>query len=117
MILVIGGQAAGKRTFVKKELGLGDDAIAVAVLDDKPVLADLHELVRRYDDDETLYAALLNKKAVLTNEVGAGIVPIDPAERLWRDKVGRLTARLAARADKVVRVCCGIPLVIKDKAK
>jgi adenosyl cobinamide kinase/adenosyl cobinamide phosphate guanylyltransferase len=114
MILVIGGFAAGKREFVKSEYGYTDGELADAVLDDRPVLSALHNWVRESDaEDGALFAALLQKAVVICDEVGCGVVPIDPAERKWRDDVGRLCARLAARADKVVRVVCGVPVVIK----
>ena len=49
-----------------------------------------------------------------SDEVGCGVTPVDPRQRLAREQTGRLCAALAARAQKVVRVCCGIPTVIKE---
>ena len=112
MMLVVGGAGSGKRDYVKRRLGCADEDIAPAVLDDKPVFADLHRYVREKGArDADLVPALLRKKAVICNEVGCGVVPMDAAERAWRDDVGRLCAVLAARADTVVRLCCGIPQV------
>ena len=52
--------------------------------------------------------------AVITlTEVGGGVVPTDPAQRAAREAAGRLGCLLAARADTVVRVFCGLPLVLK----
>jgi adenosyl cobinamide kinase/adenosyl cobinamide phosphate guanylyltransferase len=114
MILVVGGFAAGKREFIKSEYGYGDGDIADAVLDDRPVLSALHNWARENSaEDGALFERLLQKDVVICDEVGCGVVPIDPAERKWRDDVGRLCARLAARADRVVRVVCGVPTVIK----
>lgn len=45
----------------------------------------------------------------VTNEVGSGVVPATASGRLFRDELGRLNARLAAHADAVVLVTCGIP--------
>lgn len=113
MILIVGGQGAGKRRHVK-ELGYSEEDIAEAVLDDRPVLADLHLLLlERCEVDDALLTCLSGKEVVLCNEVGCGVVPVDPVERAWRDRVGRVSALLAARADRVVRLCCGIPLYLK----
>lgn len=49
----------------------------------------------------------------VTNEVGSGIVPESPESRLYRDLVGRCNQLIAAQADEVVLVSCGIPLIIK----
>lgn len=49
----------------------------------------------------------------VTNEVGMGIVPDNPAARLYRDLVGRCNRMVAAAADEVVLVSCGIPLRLK----
>jgi adenosylcobinamide kinase/adenosylcobinamide-phosphate guanylyltransferase len=49
----------------------------------------------------------------VTNEVGMGIVPDNPAARLYRDLVGRCNRLLAAAANEVYLVSCGIPLRLK----
>jgi adenosylcobinamide kinase / adenosylcobinamide-phosphate guanylyltransferase len=49
----------------------------------------------------------------VTNEVGMGIVPADGVSRLYRDLVGRCNQTIAAEADQVTFVCCGIPLHVK----
>jgi len=50
---------------------------------------------------------------LVTNEVGLGIVPDNPLVRRYRDLVGRCNQVIAALADQVVLVTCGIPLQIK----
>ena len=55
----------------------------------------------------------LPQEYVLCREVGAGIVPIDPMERRWREETGRLCCKLAERAGGVVRLWCGIPQWLK----
>lgn len=50
---------------------------------------------------------------VVTNEIGTGIVPADPATRAFRDLTGRVNQRVAAVADRVVLMVCGLPLVVK----
>ena len=50
---------------------------------------------------------------LVTNEVGQGIVPDNPLIRRYRDLVGRCNQVIAACADQVFLVSCGIPLRIK----
>ena len=50
---------------------------------------------------------------LVANEVGLGVVPDNPMARAFRDHAGRLNQALAARADRVVLVTAGIPLVLK----
>jgi adenosylcobinamide kinase / adenosylcobinamide-phosphate guanylyltransferase len=51
----------------------------------------------------------------VTNEVGLGIVPDNPQARCYRDLIGRANQTIAARADTVTLVCCGIPLHLKER--
>jgi adenosylcobinamide kinase / adenosylcobinamide-phosphate guanylyltransferase len=50
----------------------------------------------------------------VTNEVGLGVVPENAMARRYRDLVGRANQVIAARADRVTLVCCGIPLHLKE---
>ncbi len=50
---------------------------------------------------------------LVTNEVGYGIVPADPLSRTYRDWLGRLNQRIAARAERVTLVVAGIPVAVK----
>lgn len=50
---------------------------------------------------------------LVTNEVGTGIVPMDPVGRRFRDLVGRCNQVLAREADLVVLTVCGLPMVLK----
>lgn len=50
---------------------------------------------------------------IICNEIGCGIVPLDKTERLYRELTGRILVKLASKAEKVVRITCGIPQRIK----
>ena len=50
---------------------------------------------------------------VVTNETGLGIVPENALARRFREAQGRLNIALAAKADCVVMVAAGLPMVLK----
>lgn len=57
----------------------------------------VEELIRKYPDC-----------IVICDEVGNGIVPEKPGEREYRERLGRILIKLAAKAERVERVLCGI---------
>jgi len=117
MILVIGGASSGKLDYVKS-LGYSREDIADGVLDGRKVVYNLQNIVfRNPDDAPKLLDALLTKEVVVCNEVGGGIIPLQRGDREAREATGRLCIRLARDADRVVRLVCGIPMVIKEKQK
>ena len=54
---------------------------------------------------------------LVTDEIGYGIVPMDPFLREVRETTGRICTELAKDAKSVIRVVCGIPTVIKSQVK
>ncbi|MDR2350228.1 MAG: bifunctional adenosylcobinamide kinase/adenosylcobinamide-phosphate guanylyltransferase [Deltaproteobacteria bacterium] len=66
----------------------------------------VEELVRAFGD----YGG---PSILVSNELGSGIVPMDPAARLYRDAVGLAHQRLAQSAKDVWFVVAGIPLKLK----
>ena len=107
MILITGGAYQGKGEFAKS-LGIGTDKI----------LFDAHlrirELLEKGGDIKKEFEELLSGvEAVICDAIGMGIVPIDAAEREWREIVGRLMCDTAQKADTVYRLVCGIPIKLK----
>ena len=51
----------------------------------------------------------------VTNEVGLGVVPENAQARRYRDLVGRANQLIAAAADTVTLMSCGIPLPLKEE--
>lgn len=50
---------------------------------------------------------------IVTNEVGWGIVPENSMARLFRDLIGRSNQIIAAAADRVFLLACGLPVALK----
>ena len=117
MILIVGGMSSGKKTYAISELGYNDEDISDGVVNDKPVVYNLQEVVKSQDADnsDSLIDTLLTKEVVICNEMGAGIIPAASEDRKWRENTGRLCVLLAKEATQVIRMTCGIPNIIKRK--
>ncbi|MDP3001158.1 MAG: bifunctional adenosylcobinamide kinase/adenosylcobinamide-phosphate guanylyltransferase [Bryobacterales bacterium] len=63
--------------------------------------------------DRIAAAATTRRVILVSNEVGAGIVPENPVGRLFRDLQGLVNQRAAVAADRVFHTVAGIPLRIK----
>lgn len=112
MKLVVGGVASGKRSYIEG-LGFAPGDFETGSIGASPVHYGLEELLRQGPLDDHAIDALCTKEAVACLEVGSGVVPVDAEERVWRERVGRTCSVLAARADQVVRMVCGIPVELK----
>ena len=109
MIFIFGPLWSGKCAAAKTILRCGD-----AELFHRAVW-DVQELVRERTDLDALADELSRREVVIATEVGGGIVPVETAEREARERAGRLNCLLSARADTVIRVFCGIPMVLKGE--
>ena len=109
MIFVTGPLFSGKRTFVKSLFGWDEEELR------RSAVLDAQDLAAAETDLAALADRLAACPAVLAAETGGGVVPLDPAQREARERAGRLGCLLAERADTVVRMCCGLPEVLKGK--
>ena len=114
MILIIGGAGQGKLDYVLQKTGYGPAQVARTPEEarTRPVFAGLE------DWPELDEAALLEANPdviLICDEVGCGVVPVEPAQRARREAVGRLCCRLAERAARVERIFCGLPMVLKGE--
>lgn len=129
MKLIIGGAWQGKQAYVKEVLGIKEE-----ILDGKTCsmeecckaacVRNYHLFVKRMLEqgedplERTAYLAEKNPKVVvIINEIGAGIIPLEREERIWREWAGRTGCYLAEQSELVVRIQCGLPVIIKDKTK
>ena len=131
MILIIGGFAQGKLHYVKQRYARCEDGRKVAVLDGtlelpaetgalQVIVNHLHryirEQLRQGTDPEAMIANFYKEYPdciLICDEIGNGIVPMEAEERTYRERTGRILEQLAAQADEVVRVVCGIGQKIK----
>ena len=77
-------------------------------------LISIEERLQRF------YAALRSAPcsvALVSNEVGSGIVPAFPAGRAYRDLLGEINQRVATAADNVLLMVAGLPLALKGTAE
>ena len=104
MMFLPGPLYSGKRTVARKFRG--------------SVIADVQDAAAEVPTPEQLEALareLAEYDIVIATEVGGGVVPMDAGERAGREAAGRLACLLAARADCVVQMFCGIPTVLKGE--
>jgi adenosylcobinamide kinase/adenosylcobinamide-phosphate guanylyltransferase len=50
---------------------------------------------------------------IVSNEVGMGIVPDNPAARIFRDLSGRIHQKISRQADEVYFMVSGLPQKLK----
>lgn len=111
MTFITGPLWSGKREFACRLLGCTREELAARAVWDVQVLA------AGCRDLEALADRLAAREVVILTEEGGGVIPADPAQRAAREAAGRLACLLAGRADCVVRVFCGLPLVLKGECK
>ncbi|MBR1771898.1 MAG: bifunctional adenosylcobinamide kinase/adenosylcobinamide-phosphate guanylyltransferase [Lachnospiraceae bacterium] len=61
----------------------------------------------------TRFMELYPNWIIISDEVGNGIVPMEHAERAYREVLGRILIEAATRAERVERVICGLGQRIK----
>lgn len=107
MILITGPLYSGKRDFAQRLLQCSRQELC------RRAVWDVQELAFDCADLEALADRLARREVVIVTEVGGGVVPVDPKQRADREAAGRLSCLLAERADTVVRVFCGLPILLK----
>ena len=124
MVLILGAAYAGKRDIAHQIYGVeafcsGADADFSVILNAAAV-TDYQILVCRILDagksPQEFTNRLLSQNpdaVILMNEVGAGIVPLERTERIWREECGICAQMLARHAETVIRVVCGLPQLLK----
>lgn len=121
MMLVVGGAHSGKRTFVREKLGFAADDFERRWRSLRRAAcprfcpAASHTMLRTRTCARLLTGrSSADRLRRSDSALGRlGVVPMRAEDARWRERAGRLGCALAARADVVVRMTCGIPQVIK----
>lgn len=126
MLLITGGAYQGKLNYALDITGLEEKVVVDGEFCDfedafrGEVIYRFHELVRRLlmnEEDVEEYVKKLieeNPEAIIiVNEVGSGVIPLEPFDRKFRETVGRISCIIARNADEVHRVVCGMGVKIK----
>ena len=122
MIFIIGGEAQGKTAYAKQKFQLSNSDILDGEFCGEEILSakcikNYHLLLKKSENPIILTERLCQQNPdviVIMNEIGCGIIPIEKSERIWRETVGKCGCILAAHADIVIRMLCGIPEIIKE---
>ena len=81
-------------------------------------LSNLLEKNMDIDNEVSYLIDALNKASgaiiFVANEVGQGIVPLNPLAREFRDHAGRLNQQIAANVANVYVITAGLPLPLKE---
>ena len=77
-----------------------------AALAEKEVVREIGELINCFNRLDATFI-------LVTNEVGMGLVPANPIDRLYRDLLGKANRLLAEQVDEVYLMVSGLPVRIK----
>lgn len=127
MILIFGGAYQGKLDYAKKNFDIKTvcDCSGGAAPDfTADAIYGIEGFVKRQSQESVLppleaadwfseRRKAWQDKVLIMTDVSQGIVPTDPALRVFREMNGRLMLRLAAEASEVHRVFCGIGKRVK----
>ena len=119
MDLIIGGAFQGKLAYAKKHFNIKDSDVCECWPEKEPDFSkrclygyERYVLwcMRNGKEPQTSFDA---DKIIIMNDIFCGVVPIEPEARAWREKAGRVMSAIAANADSVTRMFCGIPKRLK----
>ncbi len=130
MIMITGGAFSGKKDYAKKRFGFSDEEIlngencSLEAVFSAKCIADFQLIVKRLleeNADVQTFTERLCKEdpnaVVIINEIGAGIIPLEKSDRIWREETGRSGCLIARNSSEVIRLTCGIPTTIKGENK
>ncbi len=119
MTLIIGGKYQGKSEYAMRVFDRGRGACTdIENAEKSDIFLSLDEWLKNDDSTVEKLEILLGKNpniVITCAEVGCGVVPLDKNERIWREKVGRVSTFLATKATRVIRIMSGVPFILKDE--
>lgn len=127
MKLVIGGTAQGKLEYVLTKHGMQKNMVWDGCIQNDMereekfvIINNFHQWFKRRmlgggspEGEIMSFLDCHGDCIIICNEIGNGIVPADPFEREYRERMGKILVQLAERAEEVERIICGIGQKIK----
>lgn len=121
MIFVFGGAYQGKLDYVKKEFNIDEKDIFFCKETDSrlpegfKVISGLEKFTlgfaKKGESAEEYIKKNLSRfddTIFIADDISQGLVPMDKTMRFWREMNGRVMNSIAAKAERVDRVFCGI---------
>ncbi|QIB70335.1 hypothetical protein Ami103574_14000 [Aminipila butyrica] len=131
MEIIVGGVYQGKLDYVKNQFHIKEDEIFYCSRESDTVELDFSKKVI-YGLEEFTYACTaqgleasqylreheqaLKDKILICADISQGVVPMDKTLRAWREMNGRALIYLCGQAQRVTRIFCGLPQVLKGVA-
>ena len=124
MILIIGGAYQGKLDYAKSALEVTPDEVFACTgreIDfskrciyrlEEYSLACVRAGVEPAEEMKT-FREQWKDSVLICQDISSGVVPMEAQLRQWRNANGRLCQYLAAQADQVIRIFCGLEQRLK----
>ena len=119
MDLIIGGAFQGKSEYARKTYNLKKEDVCECSIDKEPDLSK--RCIYRFEryilwcmrNSKQPQLSFRDDQIIILSDIFCGVVPIEKEARLWREECGKASSVLAANANSVTRLLCGIPKRIK----
>ena len=122
MVLIIGGAYQGKTAYAQTKYALRDAEIFTCEGEALDLTARCLRHLERFalacvragkEPADVLAGLALSGKVLICEDISCGVVPMDAAERAWRERHGALLQQLSRRSETVIRIFCGLPQQLK----
>ena len=129
MILIFGGAYQGKLRYALEEYNLDESDVYRCNVDNlympqnKKIIYEIDKWVlalitagyknEKLQEELAMFQKNISNEIIICNDISCGVVPVEANFRIWRETVGRLLVNLSEKSDRVVRLFCGIPTIIK----
>ena len=126
MELYFGGAYNGKLRRIKEKVTLAENDIFCCGENEidfsKTVICGIHVFIYSEVINGRDAMAFFKKniegfkdKIIISDDLSSGIVPLKKEDRKWREETGKVLQFLTSKSNKVTRVFCGLPMVLKDE--
>lgn len=124
MHFIIGGAYQGKLTFAKEKYGFSEEQIFDCARENlefsRPCITHLEEFTygcaQRGKDPVAYFKEHRDEwkdSVLICRDISGGVIPMELADRLWREATGHLCQYLSKQADHVSRIFCGLEQRLK----